>query len=308
MKRGLGCLVVLLLLAAIAFVTRGPAAPEPAVPGGSFAFAALGDAPYYPWEELRFRNVLGDLDQHELSVVVHVGDIFWRPCTDDHYRLAFERMDRLRAPVVLTPGDNEWTDCWEPQSGGFRPLERLARMREIFFADLADLPQFERQETYVENARWTTQGVVFATLHVTGSSNGTGRTAEDDAAARARLDAAIAWMRETFAKASSAPSVVLAFHAGTAIEKARGHEWRKPYEPFNVALEEEAARFGKPVLIVHGDEHEFRTDHPVPRLKNLTRLEVPGSPDVGWVRVVVTPNATTPFAFTKRVVPGWKYW
>jgi hypothetical protein len=48
--------------------------------------------------------------------------------------------------------------------------------------------------------------------------------------------------------------------------------------------EEEAERFGRPVLIAHGDEHTYRIDHPLWRsatnrpLENVTRLEVPGSP------------------------------
>jgi hypothetical protein len=37
-------------------------------------------------------------------------------------------------------------------------------------------------------------------------------------------------------------------------------------------------------------------------------MEVPGSPDVGWVRVTVKPGATAPFSFEKHVVPEWKYW
>jgi hypothetical protein len=277
-------------------------------PAGSFSFAALGDAPYYIWEEIRFRTVLKDLEQHDLSTVIHVGDIFWRPCTDAHYQRAFERLDRLRHPVVYTPGDNEWTDCWEPGSGSFVPLERLARLRQIFFARPPELPDFVRQAVYVENVRWTQQGVVFATVHLAGSQNGMGRTPQDDAAAHERVAAAVAWTRETFAKATNAPAVVIAFHAGLSFDKPPGHEWRKPYEPFIAALEEEAARYGKPVLIIHGDDHVYTVDHPIPRLGNLTRLEVPGSPDVGWVRVVVTPHAASPFTFSERVVPGWKYW
>jgi hypothetical protein len=68
------------------------------------------------------------------------------------------------------------------------------------------------------------------------------------------------------------------------------------------------------VLIAHGDEHTYTIDHPVVRsgtkhrLENVTRLEVPGSPQVGWVRVVVTPGATNPFSFEAHVVPRWKYW
>jgi hypothetical protein len=43
-------------------------------------------------------------------------------------------------------------------------------------------------------------------------------------------------------------------------------------------------------------------------LDNMTRLQVPGSPDVGWVRVVVKPGPDTTFALENRVVPFWKVW
>ena len=55
------------------------------------------------------------------------------------------------------------------------------------------------------------------------------------------------------------------------------------------------------------EAHKFIVDRPL-ELANLTRLEVPGSPDVGWVRVTVTPSARNPFAFEKHVIPQWKYW
>jgi hypothetical protein len=61
------------------------------------------------------------------------------------------------------------------------------------------------------------------------------------------------------------------------------------------------------VLVAHGDDHEFTVDRPL-ELANLTRLEVPGSPDVGWVRVTVTSSARNPFAFENHVIPHWKYW
>ncbi|HUR82805.1 MAG TPA: hypothetical protein VM733_18745 [Thermoanaerobaculia bacterium] len=308
MRRGLVLILIAIAVVAMMAATAGPPDPMPAPPPGAFAFAAMGDAPYYPWEELRFRNTLADLDQHDLASVIHVGDIFWRPCTDAHYRKALARLDGLRAPVVYTPGDNEWTDCWEEGSGGFEPLERLASLRRIFFAQPVALPRFERQRVYVENARWEQHGFVFATLHVTGSRNGLGRSPRDDAAARERLDATITWMRDTFARAANARGVILAFHASTSLELPKGHERRQPYEPFIAALEEESKRYGRTVLIIHGDDHQFVVDHPVAGVPNLTRLEVPGSPDVGWVRVEVTPRGASPFTFSRRVVPEWKLW
>jgi len=72
-------------------------------------------------------------------------------------------------------------------------------------------------------------------------------------------------------------------------------------------LREEAARFERPVLIAHGDQHEYTVDRQL-GLVNLTRLQVPGSPNVGWVRVTITPNAREPFTFAPHVIPRWKVW
>ena len=120
------------VVAGAIWAARRVPAPTPN-PQGSFAFAALGDAPYDGWEERRFRVVLRDMDAHDLSWIVHVGDIFDSPCTDDHYRTALDRFNGLRHPVVYTPGDNEWTDCWLPGSGSFAPRERLSQLAQDLF-------------------------------------------------------------------------------------------------------------------------------------------------------------------------------
>ena len=67
------------------FVMRGLNPPTPNPPG-SFSFGIMGDAPYFLTEEIRFRLVLQDLDAHDLTTVISVGDIFWRPCTDAMYQ------------------------------------------------------------------------------------------------------------------------------------------------------------------------------------------------------------------------------
>ena len=314
MRRAIGWAAVSLILVVALFLTRGLDAPTPNPPGG-FSFAVLGDAPYSWLETLQFRLILQDLNAHDLTSVISIGDIFWRPCTDDMYRQTREDFDGLRHPVIYTPGDNEWFDCWEPGSGDFMPQERLVRLREIFFNPptvslggkriaLASQPEF------VENARWTDNGIVFATVHLIGSANGMrrfpARTAVDDAAVTRRTAAAAAWTREAFsaAKNSNASAVVIALHGNPFDEEPKD---REPFQPFLITLQEEVEQFQHPVLVAHGDQHRFRVDRPL-NLATLTRLEVPGSPDVGWVRVTVTPNARDPFAFENHVIPRWKYW
>lgn len=322
--------VTLIVVVSVILLTRGPETPTPNPPG-TFSFAVLGDSPYYPWEDRQFRLVLQALDAHDLSWVLHVGDIFWRPCTDPMYLRQLGWFDGLRHPVIYTPGDNEWTDCWEPGSGSYDPRERLARIREIFFEDptrslgrtplpLVSQSGRESFSEFVENVRWRHEGIVFATVHLVGSMNGgepfPERGDADDREMTRRTEAATAWLHETFddARSSDASAVVIAFHANPDFEQPAGTRYRQAYEPFLTALEQEVLAFGRPVLVTHGDNHEFVADHPLVdratghRLNNLTRMQVPGSADVGWVRVVVTPDAEDPFDFESHVVPKWKYW
>ena len=280
----------------------------------------MGDSPYYIWEEWRYRHVLRSLDENDLAFVVHVGDIWWHPCTDEKYRKTLAELDNLRHPVIYTPGDNEWFDCWEQGSGAFAPQERLARLRTIFYNRPPALDGVRQGGEFVENARWQYRGYQFATVHLIGSWNGMqpfpGRTPADDAAMKRRVDADIAWMHETFAEAArtNAKGVVIGFHANLALDTPLGHLSRSWYDPFTVALEEEVERFGRPVLIVQGDDHEYIVDSTLvnrrtgKRLENFTRMQVPGSPDVGWVRVTVAPDVKSPFSFENHVIPSWKYW
>ncbi len=321
------------LLAALVvgvLATSGPPPPAPNPPG-TFSFGALGDAPYDAWEDLQYRLVLQALDAHDLAWVLHVGDAFWRPCTDAMYRRSLRWFNGLRHPVVYTPGDNEWMDCWQRGSGGFAPQDRLDRIRRIFFENptrslggsalpLVSQGGREAFPEFVENARWAHEGLLVATVHLVGSENGmepfAGRAEADDEAARRRTEAAAAWVRAAFTEAGArnASAVVIGFHGNPAFEQPAGNPRRRAYEPFLTALEEEVERFMKPVLAVHGNDHVYTVDHPLVRrttgrrLANLTRLQVPGSPEVGWVRVVVAPGTEAPFTFEEHVVPRWKYW
>jgi hypothetical protein len=316
--RRIAAAVLLAALAILILTTRGIAPPRPNPPG-TFSFAVMGDAPYYWWEEIKFRRVLKELNANELAWVVHVGDIFWRPCTDDHYREALGWLNLLRHPVIYTPGDNETFDCWEPGSGSFAPQSRFASIRQIFFANptrslgMTAMPLVSQGGEFVENARWTRDGIVFATVDMIGTMNGMktfpARTPADDAGSKRRTEAAAAWVRETFAQArdTNASAVVIAFHANADLEHPRGDAFHQAFEPFLSTVEEEAGGFARPVLLLHGDGHEYTVDHPLPQ-RNVTRMQVPGSPLVGWVRVVVRPGAANPFAFEEYVVPGWKYW
>jgi hypothetical protein len=293
------------LLAAAILLGCGRSAPD-AVPPGSFAFGVFGDGPYYLWENGRFDHVLADVDRADLAWFLHVGDILDGQCSDEVYAKRLAQFNAIRHPVVYTPGDNEWTDCHASGSGGYDPLDRLAALRRVFFSDrgrtlgrhpmpvitqAAD-PAFAE---FPENVRWRFGGFVFATVHVVGSSNGgdvfPGRTAALDAEVQRRTDAALAWIDTAFAqaKATKAHGVVLAMHADMGLRRENPHVG---FERLLAELERQVADFPGSVLLIHGDSHIQRVDQPLMDARgkvyeNFTRLEVFGSPDIGWVRVVV---------------------
>jgi hypothetical protein len=322
-------LLVLLALGGGYLATRGEDAPPVPTPAGAFSFVVLGDAPYFAWEQAKYRRILREIDARDVQFVVHVGDILWKPCADERYRQTYDEFAGLRHPVIYTPGDNEWADCWETGAGGFAPLERLGALRALFFREpdhslgrrripLTHQGQQPAFAEFVENARWSHDRIVFATVHVVGSDNGTdafpSRSAADMTAASRRIDAAAAWVRQTFAEASAAgaPAVVIALHANPFFERpARARH--QAFTPFLEALEEEAARFQGHVLVLHGDHHVYVVDHPVTTgqgvaLSHVTRVQVPGSPIIGWVRVTIAAGAKDPFAFEPHTIPAWQYW
>ncbi len=312
-------------LAAVVILAACGSPPPPApLPPNAFAFGVFGDGAYRWWEEGRYRRVLADAGAADIRWFLHVGDLFWYPCSDAQLDSRLAGLNAMRHPVVYTPGDNEWTDCHEPVAGRFQPLERLQRIRSTFFArpdsslgarrmPLTPQSADTAWAEFAENARWTFGRFVFATVHMVGSSNAAdsfpGRTAADDAARTRRTAAAQAWLDAAFALAvrDSLAGVVLAFHGDPGLE---GDSNVTPgYAGFLASLARHASAFPGQVLIIHGDSHLYRVDHPLRHpdtgaaLANVTRLEVFGSPDIGWVRVVVDSAAGRLVAFEPRLMP-----
>jgi hypothetical protein len=284
---------------------------------GGFVFGVLGDTPYFAFEEVRLETLIAQMNREPLAFVLHVGDIKSGQdrCDDALYRRRKATFDRIVHPFVLLPGDNDWADCYRASNGGFDPRERLAFFRELFYSGASDRGglRLRRQrvaadgQAYPENARWIYADVLFVTLNVTGSRNNFGRDAQADAEYRSRSAANHAWLRAAFESAAQASvrAIVVAVHANPRFEARPGSAARRGYDDFVRQLEEEAAAFGAPVLIVHGDTHRYRFDpllvlNDGRQLAHVARLETFGSPTVGWVKVEFDPEATPPFRVEPR--------
>jgi hypothetical protein len=299
---------------------------------GTLTIAVIGD---WPYNDLLLDNASLLVDSvnadRNVHLVIHVGDIHSgsQPCTSAGIlppiaasnpgwnQAVFQQFQKFRAPLVYTPGDNEWTDCQkakEKSSGD--PLKELASVRGLFFArpgvtlGLSEMdvttqaksfsPTFPADAQFVENVMWQSSKVVFATFNQPGSNNNTlpwaGAFANPAAQAQSnaeRAGANLRWLDAAFALADqrNAKAVVIVVQADmwdpAALPPGDGLD---AYTPFVKRLADLALRFGRPVLLLNGDSHVFGSDKPLavpssatgvihatPAVPNLTRITVQGS-------------------------------
>src|SRR5512141_2982544 len=185
-------------LAAAVAVLAGCAA-RPTSPD-AFSFAVLGDTPYSDAEETRFLAMMRTIDAEPLDFAIHIGDFksAAAACSDALFERRRAQFDASVHPFIFTPGDNDWTDC---RRGGMDPIERLGRLRQLFFAGRQSLgrnrietsaqdqciepgPGGCRCPAHPENRFWSRAGVRFVTLNIPGSNNNVGFDAANDAEAR----------------------------------------------------------------------------------------------------------------------------
>lgn len=292
---------------------------------GPFQFALIGDTPYnVPVGSVYkpFDDLVAEINaDRKLRFVMHAGDIKSgsERCDDTLFADRLGRYQQFALPFIITPGDNEWTDCHRANNGGYAPLERLAALRQLLYPvpgqTLGQRPaQLATQAAlgYPENFRWTHHGVVFATLHVVGSNNGlapfAARTAADDAEVAARSAATLEWMHAAFdlAESRGSPGLFLMMQANPGLEFIVDPATRIGFEALLTQLEQRVIAYGKPVVLAHGDSHYYRIDKPrldrAPFLPNFTRVETFGAANVHWIRVTVDPNSDDVFFFDAEVV------
>lgn len=317
----------------------------------SFEFAAIGDTGYSKKSELELDRMIAAMNKESLAFVIHVGDFeadprpymrspttITEPCTDASFESVLAQFHASAHPFILTPGDNDWTDCHILKPRNVDPMERLAVLREMFYPAGRSLgqrampvesqardPKFSK---FRENLAWTVNNVTFMTMH-TGSNNNRGRTPEMDAEADERMAANIAWMRKGFAdaRARNSAGLVLMTQANPGFETHwtpslidryfrlfPGVNPPKPLPPSGYddllnALAAEMENYDKPTLFIHGDTHIFHVSKPLVSKKtgrfvdHLTRLEVFGDPNSHWVRVVVDPAVPGLFTIRPEIIP-----
>jgi hypothetical protein len=320
----------LLGLAAVALTTALVAPATPATAHGDhpnghdvFTFAVIGDVPYGDAQIAAFPGWLRQInDDPDVRTLVHVGDIKngSTVCSDEYFALIRHDFDTVEDPLVYTPGDNEWTDCHRTNNGAYNPLERLAKVREVFFdrpgRTLGQHPmhvESQARQGFPENVLYRQADVTFVAANVTGSNNGlqpwsglgyTAATPEQQQAVADRTRADIRLLHHAFREARK--------HRDRGLVVMQQADMFDPtytptpndigaFTPWVQALVDEAAAFRGPVYLFDGDSHAYNSDKPLATgsswlttygvhgtADNLTRITVDGSSNnVDWLKVTV---------------------
>ena len=256
--------------------------PGPA-PGASFAL--MGDTPYSQAQANLLDNLIDRVNEEPLAFAAHVGDITsgQGPCDDDWLLARKRQFEQFRVPFVLLPGDNDWTDCHRT---GFEPMERLAKWRQLFCVPVA-VAGFARQRgEHCENVRWELGNLVFVGVNVPGSNNNLGRTPAMDAEHAKRMRDVLAWLDEAAAQARQGKTLVVLMQANPFLRPRAGSA--DGFAELRERLAQLARAHPGRIVLVHGDTHQYRDDEPMPGLR---RIEVPGAPQVRWLRAKVSSGA-----------------
>ncbi|MGY4643009.1 hypothetical protein [Cellulomonas sp. URHB0016] len=287
-----------------------------------YTFAVIGDIPYGAAQIAAFPTWIDEINAADPQLTFHVGDIKngSSRCNDPYYTLIRSDFDRFEAPLVYTPGDNEWTDCHRASNGSYVPLERLAYDRAVFFArpgwSLGQHPvrlDSEARQGFPENVRLRRHGVDFAVVHVVGSNDGLQpwdglgnavATPEQVAAEKSRMANALTVVRDTFATARQRHDrAVTVLLQADMFDATSTPAWTdiSAFQPLVQTLVDECSRFDGQVYLVNGDSHLYNADRPLatgsPWLRpygvagsadNLRRITVDGSSNnTDWLRVTI---------------------
>lgn len=319
--------------------------------GGAYDFGVVGDTPYTHVQAEEFKRVMASIDSADLAFVIHVGDFEFdprpynrdpskadMPCTDENYAAVRKAFDASKNPFILTPGDNDWTDCVHLKAQKVDPLERLEKVRVLFYPQGRSLGQRTIMVThqsedakyakYRENLTWSIGEVRYVTLHMVGSNNNLNKDPRNVAEHAERTAANDAWLKKAFAaaKAENALGLVIMTQANPGFENQWNASLKRRYassikglkppakaaptgfDSFLATAAAEMETYDKPTLFIHGDTHLFRISRPLVDAKtqqpyqNFTRVETFGWPDSHWLRITVDPADSQLFRIRTELV------
>lgn len=274
---------------------------------GRFSFGYIahpfGDA---LTDESGLQDSLADAGQANLAFVV-VGGIKSgiEPCSDELYEQRRAALNQSRHGLVVSVAESDWSDC-RYRDGRPAAVERLHRVRELFFADDLSLgasriplirqsanPKFR---DYAENARWEIGGIMFATVNLPANNNRYLNAAGRNSEFEDRLVANQDWLQRIVmhAKRKQYPGIVFFCDGNPLYAEKEDSTRRDGFSETRRQLLKLAASYPGKILLVHNQPGvgEKPTSPAIRWKGNVGDLPVASD----WVAIRVTPSRSSLFA------------
>jgi hypothetical protein len=296
------CLDRLALVVALLFA----ASPVFAASSGDFAFGVIAHAFKDGSDESTLREAIAGTDGENLAFVVANGiKSAKETCGDSLYLHRKDLLAKAKNGLIVSPAGSDWIGCTS-EEGQPVALERLNRLREIFFSDEYSLGEsklpISRQSaivkfrSYGENARWEINGVEFATINLPAENNHYLAAAGRNSEFEDRVIANRNWLQRIFRTASSrkAIGIVLFFDGDPSVARSKEQKItdgrRDGFLEFRREVRVLASRYHGQVLLVHGSGGGEQADR-IRWNANLGDLSVPRD----WKRINVARGSPTVF-------------
>lgn len=208
---------------------------------------------------------------------------------------------------------------------GGDPIANLELVRSIFFSrpgvtlgrhkmlvlSQAEVPAWghESDRRFVENVMWIQSRALFVSINLPGGSNNDAdvwygaptATAAQLEEVKERDGADLRWLELAFAIARFAQldGVVIETQADMW-DPEKGPAHQAGYEPYVKTIADNTVRLGKPVLLLNGDSHVYRSDNPLAASDPLAYMH-PGYDVPNFHRIVVH-GSTMPLQYLRLTI------
>ncbi len=177
----------------------------------AFQFGVIGHSFKSGPDESVLKRAIIDTTQSNPAFIVATGiKASSEPCSDKLYAQRRAILAESDKPMIVSLAGSDWSACLN-STGRSNAIERLNRLREVFFIDgetlgahkltLTRLSGTAKFRSYAENAHWEYGKVLFATINLPANNNHYRREAGRNSEYEDRLVANRAWLHRLFTQA-----------------------------------------------------------------------------------------------------------
>lgn len=305
----------------------GKVTPPPAPVAKVTRMALIADMPQWPAAEADTAALFDQMNAQRVALIIHAGGIKGdtESCGDAVLSARLRVLDDSPAPLLYVPGETDWAECHKPVNGKFDAVERLNRLRELFFPvdttlGRRTLPLVRQSDqamfrSFRENVRLVEGNVMVVGLNLPGDNNHYRSEGGRNGEFEDRREANKQWLARAFSVATQRdlPGILVVTHADPLF----GNGWEKRGKPslldgflrrgtrdgyleFKRQLRDLTAKFSGQVLLVHASDSGFSVDKPLRDtagkvVGNFTRAALPIGNPSRWVELTITPNTRSVF-------------